>query len=123
MEKEKIIHRYKINELEKKFNEDVKNLKYDKQIENINNIKRINEIILNTYDLYNNNYYNSININSILLSYMKNDYIKNKIMKNILKNKYDKICEIILQKRKEDLNIIKKNDLFIKRIKNKNEEL
>ena len=121
MEKEKIIHRYKINEIEKKFKEDVKNLKYDKQIENINNIKRINEIILNTYDLYNNNYYNSININSILLSYMKNDdYIKNEIMKNILKDKYDKIREIILQKRKEDLNIIQENDLVIQSMKNKN---
>ena len=70
------------------------------------NIKRINEIILNTYDTYNNNYYNSIKINGILLGYMKNDYIKNKIMKNILKNKYDKICEIILQKKKVDLNIV-----------------
>ena len=99
-EEENIIHKFRLNELEKKFNEEIKNLKYNKQIENMSNIKRLNEIVLNTYNIYNDNYFNSININSILQSYMKNDHIKNDVMINILKTKYDKICELILQKNK-----------------------
>ena len=122
-QKEYIIHEYRISELEKKINEKIKNLKYDKLIENINNIRRINEIVLNTYDLYNNNYYNSININSILQSYMNNDYIKNKIMKNVLRNKYDEICEIIQQKKQEDNYLIKENIIMIQNMKNSNAEL
>ena len=100
-DKENINYKYKINELENKFNEEINNLKCDKQMEKINSIKRISEIVLNTYNSYNNNYYNSININIILQSYIKNDYIKNSIMKRILGNKYDKIYQLILQKNKE----------------------
>ena len=114
----------KINELNKNLEKDIKNLKYEKQIENINNLKRINELIFNTYDMYNNNYYNAININSILLSYMKNDYIKNKIMKKILKDKFDEICNIIQQKKKEDeKNNIKQEKQLKDEITNKCIEL
>ena len=81
IDKQNIIYENKINELTKKFNEDISNLKYDEQISNLTNIKRIDEIILNTYNMYNHNYYNTININSVLLRYIKNDYIKNNIMK------------------------------------------
>ena len=104
IEKENISYKNKMNQLQIKFNEDIQNLKYNKQIENMSNIKKLNEIVLNTYNIYNNNYFNAININSILQSHMKNDSIKNEIMKNILKNKYDKICELILQKNKENIN-------------------
>ena len=117
-EKEFIIHKFKINELEKKFNEEIKNLKYNEKIEKINNIKELNELIYNTYNTYNNNYYNALNINSILLSYINNEYIKDKIMKRILKNKYDEIYDLIQRKKKDDIDINKKKE----NIKNENDD-
>ena len=57
------------------------------------NVKRIIEIISNTYNLYNNNYFNALNINNILSTYIENDSIK-----KLLNNKYDKICDKIKQK-------------------------
>ena len=102
-EKENINHKFKIIDLEKKFKEEIENLEYDKQIENIKNIKKLNEILLNTYNIYNNNYFNSININHILQSYIKNDYINNEKIKNILSNNYDKICNLIVYQNKENL--------------------
>ena len=108
--KDYTIHKFRINELDKIFNEEIKNLKYNEKIDNINNIKTINEIIYNTYKIYNNNYYNAININSILLSYIKNEYIKNKIMKSILNNKYEEIYEIIQRKMKDDNNMKKEKE-------------
>ena len=101
-EKEYIIHKLKMEELFKKYKDTINNLTYDERIEKMTNIKKINEVIYNTYNLYNNNYYNSININKILLSYLENEDIKNKIMKRILNNKYEEIIEIILQKRDEE---------------------
>ena len=65
-EKERIIHKLKIEELYKKYNDIINNLKYDKTIEKMTNTKKINQIIYNTYNLYNDNYYNSININKVL---------------------------------------------------------
>ena len=139
-EKDYIIHKYKINNLDKQYVNDINNLKYDIIIENTNNLKIINEKIYNTFNLYNNNYYNEININNLLLSYFKNDYIKNDIMKKTLKNKYEEISKIILQKRNEDLNfnlkkenktkileekincITKEYELNIKKIKEMNEK-
>ena len=59
------------------------------------NVKRIIEIISNTYNLYNNNYFNALNINNILSTYIENDSIK-----KLLNNKYDKICDKIKQKKK-----------------------
>ena len=102
-EKENISHKYKMNELEKRYKDDIKNLEYDKQIENFKNIKQLNEILLNTYNTHENNYYNSININHILQSYIQNDYINKEKMKNILKNKYDKICDLILHSNNDNI--------------------
>ena len=72
----------KINEelIEKKCLEETKNLNklYD--------IKRLTEIIFNTYDSYSNNYFNILNINNLILSYSKNEKLKNEIMKKIIKN-------------------------------------
>ena len=102
-EKDYIIHKYKINNLDKQYVNDINNLKYDIIIENTDNLKIINEKIYNTFNLYNNNYYNELNINNLLFSYFRNDYI-NDIMKKTLKNKYGEISKIILQKRNEDLN-------------------
>jgi len=52
--------------------------------------KKLNEIIYNTYNIYNNNYYNSININNILISIIYNKaYIIND-----LSNEYENIIKI-----------------------------
>ena len=111
-EKDYIIHKFKMDELYKKYKDIIDNLKYDEKIEKMINSKKINEVVYNTYNSYNNNYYNSININTILLSYFKNDYIKNKIMKRILNNRYEEIIKLIFKKRDEDkkMNIKKENE-------------
>ena len=103
-EKENINHILNLEKLDKKYNTVIQNLKYDKLIENTDNILKINQIVYNTYNAYNDNYYNSININNILLCDCKNEYIKNTLMKKILKNKYEEILELILTKKKEDIN-------------------
>ena len=36
-------------------------------------MKRLNEMIYDTYNIYNNNYYNSININIILINHNSNE--------------------------------------------------
>jgi hypothetical protein len=101
--KEYMIYDFNIEKLEKKYNENIKNFQFEIKIENMINIKRINEVVYNTYDTYKNNYYNAVNINNILLSYHKNEYIKNKIMKKNLKNNYEEILKKILKKNEEDI--------------------
>ena len=119
--KEYIYHKNKIKLLENKYN--IKNLNFDKKIENMNNLIKINEIIFNTYNSYNDNYYNCININSLLLNYCKNNYIKNKIMKKIFGSNCDNKLDIILQKNNDDIkNRIKKENQIIKKENNKNTE-
>ena len=126
-EKENLIYTKKINELTIKYNEEINNTKLDEQIINLTNIKRLDEIVLNTYNMYNNNYYNAKNINSILLRYIKNDCIKNK-MKQILKDKYNEIFEIIQRKNNADININiqkekeKKIDIIEKELENMKNE-
>ena len=120
--KENIVYEFKIEKLDKEYNEKIKNFKYDIKIEDMTNLKKINEIVYNTYNVCNDNYYNSVNINNILLSYYKNEYIKNKIMKRILNNNYEEILKIILKKREEERNINigkkkEKNNLKIEEIK------
>ena len=109
IQKYSIIHEYKLKELNKEYIDKLNNLKYDIKIENIMNIKKINEIIFNSYNKYSNNYYNSLNINNILLSYIDNDFIKNNLMKKILNKNYEEIIKIILAKKNEDIksNLIK----------------
>ena len=121
-EKERVIHKLKIEELNKKYHDIINNLTYDKTIEKMTNTKKINEVIFNTYNLYNDNYYNSININQILLSYFSNDHIKNKIMKKILNNKYEEIIKITLKKRDEE-NIRKEKDENEKKIEKEKKDL
>ena len=117
LEEEKIIQNYKdiINEFKKIYDEEIKNLKHSEMIENMNNLKKIIEIISNTYNAYNNNYYNALNINSVLSTYMENDYTKNEIMKKISKDKYEQVYNKIKQK-----NIANKN-MNLSRDKLKNE--
>jgi len=113
-EKEHIIHKLKSEELDKKYHDIINNLTYDTKIENMTNTKKINEIIYNTYNSYNDNYYNSININKILLTYLTNEHINSDIMKNILKDKYEEIKKIILRQNDEDNKIKQKKDLIKK---------
>ena len=97
-EKNNIILNSKINELHKKYNEEIERLGYDKKIENLNNIIKFNEIIYHTYLLYNQNYFNCLNINNLLKNYYKNENIKNNVIKKILKDNYDKVTELILER-------------------------
>ena len=63
-EKDYIIHQLKIEKLEKKYKNILNSLEYDKKIDNMTNIKKISEIVYNTYNYYNNIYYYSANINN-----------------------------------------------------------
>ena len=109
-EKEYIIHKLKLGDLDKKYEDIINNLTYDKTIENMTNTKKINQIIYNAYNSYNNNYYNSINVNRILFSYFTNEHIKNEIMKRVLNNKYEDIVKIILKKKAKDNEINPKRE-------------
>ena len=97
-EKNNIIFKSKINELYKKYNEEIENLGLDKKIENLNNIIKFNEIIYHTYMLYNQNYFNCININNLLNNYYKSETIRNNVIKKVLKDNYDKVTELILER-------------------------
>ena len=121
LEKEKILKKYKLNDeqniiknrlnienLIKKNNEIIENLPFDKKIKTLEYIIKLNRIVYNSYTNLINNYYNALNINNILSYFCSNDYIRNKIMKNALKNNYDNIVKLILTKRTEDSNLIKK---------------
>ena len=102
-----------------KYDKKIKRYNYDENIANINSLKRLIEIIFNTYNIYNNNYYNSVNINNLLLYYIKSDYINNKIVKIKLKDKYEEISDIIKQKKIGDkkLKEDKENNEKIEKIK------
>ena len=122
-EKEYIIHKLKSEELDKKYHDIINNLTYDKKIENMTNTKKINEIVYNTYNLYNDNYYNSININKILLTYLSDEHINSEIMKNILKDKYEKIKKIILKQNDEDNKSNQKRENIEKEIINEKNKI
>ena len=106
-EKENIKYKINIEKIIKNYK-----CKYAKQIENVENIIKINKIILNNYNIYNNNYFNSVNIKNVLLSYLKNDYFNDKILKENIKDKYRESVE--------ELNVLINNDKYEKKILNKN---
>ena len=105
-------NKLKESENKLKFDKKIKRYNYDENIANINSLKRLIEIILNTYNVYNNNYHNSININNTLISIfnnkiyinddlnneyenilkIKNETINNKKINNKNKIKYNKNC-------------------------------
>ena len=130
-EKENILYEKKTKELNKKYNEEINKLNYNKKIENMIDFKRLNEIILNSYYCYSNNYYNAININNLLLNYYKNEYIKNKIMKKVLKNNLKEIIfknekqKNYKKEKKEEIlkinEIIENNENKMNKIKEENE--
>ena len=99
---ENINNKYKkeIDNLDNGYIKEIQKLDFNKKIENNNYLKRLTEIIYNTYNMYNNNYFNSININNILIHKEKNridinkdDNIirKNKVLKKINLPKENKI--------------------------------
>ena len=63
IEKNNIIYNNKIEKLDCKYIKLSQKFDYNKNIDNIDGMKRLYEIIYNTYNLYKNNYFNCININ------------------------------------------------------------
>ena len=104
-EKNNIFHNYTIDELNKQFDLDKKNLPFDNSIENMNNLKIIIEKIYKTYMLNSDNYFNAINMNNILLSYNKKEYLENNILKKVVKNNYEDTEKLIFQRKDEKENI------------------
>ena len=122
-EKENIKYKIKVDKIMKKYLNEIKEYKFEEKIENYENMLKINKIIFNIYNNYNNNYYNSVNINNLLLYYIKSEYINDKIMKIKLKDKYEKVVDIIKQKKKEDKKIKELKEKNEKMIKEKIEEI
>ena len=60
--KEKIINENILKKLNNKNNNNIDNIVKDKQINDLLNIIKLNETIINTYNECNNNHYFSINI-------------------------------------------------------------
>ena len=56
------------------------------------------------------NYYNCINLNNLLINYYKNEKIKNNVIKIILKDDYDKVSKLILERNDKYENEIDKED-------------
>ena len=100
-QKNKIILNSKIKELHQKYDEQIERLAYDKKIEILNSFVKFNEIVYNTYISYNHNYYNCINLNNLLINYYNNENIKNNVIKRILKDDYDKVTKLILERKNE----------------------
>ena len=107
--KNKTIYENEITNLNDKYKKIIQKYGYNEKIENFNYLKRLNEIIYNTYNVYNNNYYHSININMILINAFNNKtYINDDLKKeyeNIIKIKDDKINN---KKDKISLDVFKK---------------
>ena len=100
-QKNKIILNSKIKELHQKYDEQIERLAYDKKIEILNSFVKFNEIVYNTYISYNQNYYNCINLNNLLINYYNNENIKNNVIKRILKEDYDKVTKLILERKNQ----------------------
>jgi len=98
-EKNKIILKTQINELHQKHDEEIERKGYDKKIKNLKSIVEFNEIVYFTYKSYRQNYYNCINLNNLLINYYKDENIKNNVIKKILKDDYDKVTKLILERK------------------------
>ena len=67
-----------------------------------NNMRRIYEIIYNSYNKYNNNYYYCINIHNILINYIENN---DDFINNINKEEYENIMKMKNKKEKMKLKL------------------
>ena len=77
----------------KKFTDEIESEKT--KINNITNIKELNEIVYNTYNEYPKNIFNAINISQAIINcYDENLDIKKKVINKIIKNNNDKIFSI-----------------------------
>jgi hypothetical protein len=100
-----IIYLSKIEKIDDKYLKIKQKLGYEEKIENLNYLKRFNEIIFNTFHNYKNNYFNAININNALDNYYNNKaFVYNKLNKeynNIIRirKEKDKVINIIKKKR------------------------
>lgn len=117
---EKIIlaHNNKIEKLINHYEKEIDKYKFEKKIENYNNMIKINIMFYDSYNKYKNNYYNSININSLLLYHINNDYINNNIMKVKLKDKYDYVVNLIKKRNEREHQKIDELKNEIKNFKN-----
>ena len=97
--------------------EKITKLPFDKEIEKINNIKQLNKIIYNTYNIIKDNYFLSLNLNNIILNYKNQESEKEKDW-NDNEIKYEKKEEITIEKKSNNYIIgeiiIKENDQFEK---------
>ena len=118
-EKIKVKYDIKIEKLTKKYKDEISGYQFDEKIEDTENKLKLNEIIFNIYNNYNNNYYNSININSLLMYYIKDKEINDKIMKDILNKDYENILKKVKQKTNEDIKL----KLLKEEIDNKQNEI
>ena len=111
---------HNIQIIRENFNKQIK--EYENKIEkniiksnNINNIKFLNEIILNTYNAYPQNVFNIINISQIIMNYNdENINIRNKVIQNILKDDYNNKIKLISIKVKSFHELFAKEILPIK---------
>ena len=96
-----VFYKNKIEKMENKCNEMIDKISFEKKIEELTNMKRINKLIYNTYNLYNNNYYNSKNINNIIMNFHKNnENIKNDIQLITPQNDYEIMVKLSYEKHK-----------------------
>ena len=96
-----VFYKNKIERMENKCNEIIDKISFEKKIEELTNMKRINKLIYNTYNLYNNNYYNSKNINNIIMNFHKNnENIKNDIQLITPQNDYEIMVKLSYEKHK-----------------------
>ena len=104
---ENINNKYKteIDNLDNDYIKEIQKLDFNKKIENTSYLKRLNEIIYNTYNMHNNNYFNSINVNNLLTHKEKN---------KIDINKGDKIIK--KKKALKKMNLNKENKININKI-------
>ena len=100
-----ILYKNKIENADNTYINIINNLGYNDELKNLEYIKRLNEIIYNTYNNYRDNYYNSININKILMHYHNSNIYNN----DLLDNEYSNIKKIN-KNEEEEYDNINEND-------------
>ena len=98
-----VFYKDKLERIENRCKEILDKISFEKKIEELTNMKRINKLIYNTYNLYNNNYYNSKNINNIIMNFHKNnENIKNDIQLITPQNDYEIMVKLSYEKQKHN---------------------
>ena len=110
IESNNILYKNKIDKLDNTYKKIKEKIGYNRKIENLKYIKRLIEIIFNTYNIYNNNYFNSKNINNVLMIY----HDKRIYIKEDLDHEYENIKKI--QVENEQVNNLKSQYEFQKKL-------